>query len=155
MIDQAQLPVVYNNVAVLQIAVGHAGRAQGADDSQPFGSEMQQHVPPVNHFANVKIQRRPFDPIHVEDRKSLPANHDAVGRIVEIREKGHGRGSHVILNREVTLIAIAQVTSETAYGVLTVTIHRLQFVNISKLAGGHDRHSQAVNRGHRISQCVR
>lgn len=58
----------------------------------------------------------------------------------------------MLLNHPVSLVAIPQVTTKAANGEVTVSIHGFELVDISKLAGGDERHSQSIDGGQGVSQ---
>src|SRR6185369_1834845 len=113
---------------------------------------MKQHVGPVQHFADVQVERRAFDPLHEEDRKPVAVDEYAFGRVTEFRKVADGRGPQVFLDRTVSLISISEITTETANCEVAVAIHGFQLVDVGKLTGGDERHSQPIDRGHGISQ---
>ena len=59
--------------------------ARNALSSRNHSSDkMQQHVGPVQHFTDVEIECWPFDPLHEQDRKSIAADENPLGRVSEI-----------------------------------------------------------------------
>src|ERR1041385_3820014 len=113
---------------------------------------MQQHVWPIHHLADVQIKRWTLDPLHEKDREPVAADEYSFRRVREIREVRSWRGLQVLLNRAISLIAIAEVASKTTHGEVAVSIRRFQLVNVSKLARGYQRHSQSIDSRQRVSQ---
>ena len=56
------------------------------------------------------------------------------------------------LDGPVSLIAIAEVAAETAHGEVSVAVHRVEFVDVSKLARRDERHSQTIDSRQRVAQ---
>ncbi len=56
------------------------------------------------------------------------------------------------LDGPVTLIAISEVATKAAHGEVAVAVHRVEFVDVGKLAGGHERHSQTIDSRKRVAQ---
>src|SRR5688572_23293508 len=83
-IDQAQLPVLDDDVAVLKVAVCNTRNLQRSQQSQPLFRKVQQHVPAVEHFTDVKIQRGAFDPLHEENRKAIAADQYSFGSVTKL-----------------------------------------------------------------------
>src|ERR1051325_5896378 len=104
---------------------------------------MQQHVRPLKHLADVKVQCWTIDPIHEQDREPLAADEYSFGCVGEMRQVRNWRAPEMFLDRSVSLIAIAEITAKAANRKIATTIHRLEFVYVGKLARGHERHSQA------------
>src|ERR1044072_3532736 len=105
---------------------------------------MQQYLAPVKHFADVKIQCWPIDPLHEEDRKSRATNNDAFRRVTKLRKVRYRCAEKVLLQRAIRLVAVAEVPAKPADRIIAVPVHRLQFVDVSNLAGSHDRHAETI-----------
>jgi hypothetical protein len=58
----------------------------------------------------------------------------------------------MILDRAVTLIAIAEITAEATHREVAAAVHRFQFVHVSKLARRHERHSEPIDSGKCVAQ---
>jgi hypothetical protein len=56
------------------------------------------------------------------------------------------------LDSPVSLIAVAEVAAEAAHGEVAAIVHRVEFVNVGKLARRYERHSQAVDSRQRVAQ---
>src|ERR1044072_7333257 len=113
---------------------------------------MQQYLAPVKHFADVKIQCWPIDPLHEEDRKSRATNKDAFRRVTKPRKGRYRLVEKVLPEHAIALVAVAEVTGKTADRIIAVAVHRLQFVDVSKLAGSHDRHAETIDGRQRLAQ---
>src|SRR5215813_2814806 len=85
-IDETQLSMFDDDVAVLQIAVSNVCGLQRMYESQPLFGKMQQHFAAVQHLADVQIERRPIDPVHEENRKSITADQDPFSGVTEFRK---------------------------------------------------------------------
>jgi hypothetical protein len=99
----------------------------------------------VEHFADVEIEGWSLDPLHEQDRKSRAADEYSFRRVAELREVRHRRRENVFLNRSIALVSIAEITAETAHGEVAASIHRLQFVDVGKLARRNDGHAEAID----------
>src|SRR5215204_531171 len=73
-IDETQLAMFDDDVAVLQIAMRNAVTSQCTQKSQPLPRKMQQHLGPVEHFTDIYVERRTVNPLHEEDRKPVAAD---------------------------------------------------------------------------------
>lgn len=51
----------------------------------------------------------------------------------------------MFLDSPVSLVSIAEITAKAANRKIAGAIHRLEFVDVGKLARGHERHSQAID----------
>src|ERR1051325_1385604 len=85
-IDQAQLTVLDDDVAVLQVAVRNTRSLQRMQQAQPLFRKVQQHVLAMEHFAHVKIQRRALDPIHEENRKPVATDQYSFRSVTKLRK---------------------------------------------------------------------
>src|ERR1044072_5048138 len=118
-IDESQMSVFDDDVAVLKIAMCHPRRSQRSQQAQPFFRKMQEHILSVEHLADVEIQGWAFDPLHEENRKSLAADEDSFGSVSELRKVRHWRGPAMFLNRALSLIAISEIATKAAHGKVT------------------------------------
>jgi hypothetical protein len=57
----------------------------------------------------------------------------------------------MFLHHPVSLVAIAEVASKTANGEVAAAIRRIEFVDVSKLAGSDKRHAEAIDRRKRVT----
>src|ERR1051325_12068593 len=85
-IDEAQLPVFDDDVAVLQIAMRDARSLQRVHQSKPLFGKMQQYFTAVQHLCDIQIESRPIDPVHEEDRKSIAADQNSFRSVTEFRK---------------------------------------------------------------------
>src|ERR1700752_1219464 len=113
---------------------------------------MQQYIRPVDHFADVKIQRRPFDPLYEENRKSLATDEYSFRCVSELRKVRDRRRPEMFLNGAVSLIAVSEIATKTAHCEVASAIRLFQFVDIRKLARRHERHSQPIDGSQRLAQ---
>jgi hypothetical protein len=56
------------------------------------------------------------------------------------------------LDGPVSLIAIAEIAAEAAHGEVAAAIHRVEFVDVGKLARRHERHSEPIDSRQRVAQ---
>src|SRR5690242_7433849 len=106
---------------------------------------MQQNFAAVQHLADVQIECRSVDPFHEKDREAVAANQNSFGRVTEFRKIRNGRFPEMFLNGAITLIAIAEIPAKTSHREIAVAIRRFQFVDVSKLARGDERHPQTID----------
>src|SRR5262245_6004489 len=113
---------------------------------------MQQYLRTMQHLIDVKIEGRTIDPDHEEDRKSIATDQNPFRGVTEFRKIRDRRFPQMFLNGALTLIAIAEVAAKATDRHCAGPICRFEFIDVSKLARGDERHTQTIDSGQCVSQ---